>query len=498
MILIRDGTLVDGTGKPGRRADVLLKGDRILAIGTFPKKRAEFVVDALGMTVAPGFIDAHSESDHYLSLFTNPGHEDLLAQGVTTVIGGQCGASLAPLLYGSLESIRKWCDPNAVNVGWRTIRELAAVLGRLPLGVNFATLAGHSTIRRAILGDVSRDLTVRELAVLRRVADEALVEGALGLSFGLSYAHTRETPFSELEALGGIAAARGRTLAIHLRNEAAGAHEAMREALQLAARAGARLVVSHLRPLAGFEHEYGEALAEFDRVAAARPIWFDTSAIDRALSPLYLLLPEWERRGTLETMTAGLGDAHRAERILAGLSPLPGGDLSVVRAPGAEELEGVSLKDFAAHRGIRGEAQALLELMRATRLRAVVLVRRGGLDLKLQSIAYPRALAGSHEPSFPQSAPARVRALLSPLFTQYLERVTALKLLTFSQAIARLTSAPAEAYGLAGRGILREGAAADLVVLDGVRAAHVFVNGVHAVRAGAPTADHGGRVLLRA
>src|SRR3989344_3589320 len=116
MTLIRSVQIVDGSGKAPYKADVLLSGDRISAIGAFPNKKASLVINGLGYYLAPGFIDVNTDSDHYLSLFTNPSQEDFLTQGVTTIIGGMCGSSLAPLIYGSLESIRKWTDIGQINV----------------------------------------------------------------------------------------------------------------------------------------------------------------------------------------------------------------------------------------------------------------------------------------------------------------------------------------------------------------------------------------------
>ena len=120
MILIKNTTIIDGTGKPPFKGDVLIKDDRISAIGTLVNQKADQVIDGLGLTVAPGFINTNTDSDHYLSLLTSPLQKDFLLQGITTIIGGLCGSSLAPLLYGSLKSIRKWTDINQVNINLQT------------------------------------------------------------------------------------------------------------------------------------------------------------------------------------------------------------------------------------------------------------------------------------------------------------------------------------------------------------------------------------------
>src|SRR5271170_3941874 len=140
--------------------DVFVSDDKISAIGNFPDKKADEVLDGQGAYLSPGFIDVNTDSDHYLTLFDHPAQEDFLAQGVTTIFGGMCGSSLAPLLYGTLESVRKWGgSDDQINVDWHTIAEFLATLDRRPLAVNFGTMIGHNTIRRAISGTAVRELT---------------------------------------------------------------------------------------------------------------------------------------------------------------------------------------------------------------------------------------------------------------------------------------------------------------------------------------------------
>ena len=133
-ILIKNIQLLDGSGRPPVKADVLVKNEKISAIGNFPKYRADEIIDGLGAYLAPGFIDINTDSDHYLTLFSNPSQKDFVAQGVTTIIGGQCGASLAPLIYGSLESIREWADISKINVNWHTLAEFLKAMERSAFG----------------------------------------------------------------------------------------------------------------------------------------------------------------------------------------------------------------------------------------------------------------------------------------------------------------------------------------------------------------------------
>ena len=216
-LLIKGVQVIDGTGSEPYKADVLIQRNLISAIGNLKGRQTDEVVDGLGHYLVPGFIDVHNNTDHYLSIFSNPAQEDFLKQGITTIIGGHCGSSLAPLLYGTLESIRKWANPQDVNVDWHTVAELMASLGRISPGINFGTLAGHSTIRRALLGERSR-LLERELSVFKLVLTQAMKEGAFGLSTGLEFVHAKKASKKEIKELSAIVKEMNGVYATHLRD----------------------------------------------------------------------------------------------------------------------------------------------------------------------------------------------------------------------------------------------------------------------------------------
>src|SRR3989344_903865 len=204
------------------RSDVFISGNKISAIGDFPKKQADEVLDGKGEYLVPGFIDIDTTSDHYLSLIRSPLQEDFLRQGVTTIVGGHCGSSLAPLIYGTLESIRKWADPSSINVNWHSVEEFFDVLERIKPGVNFGMFAGHSTIRRALLGDEIRALSENETKVFSRVLRDSMRQGAYGLSTGLEYVHSQKTTLEELIALCKVVVEEEGLYATHLRKTGVG------------------------------------------------------------------------------------------------------------------------------------------------------------------------------------------------------------------------------------------------------------------------------------
>jgi N-acyl-D-amino-acid deacylase len=221
---------------------------------------------------------------------------------VTTIIGGHCGSSLAPLIYGSLESIRKWADINQVNVNWHSIAEFLRVLPEHKIGVNFGTLVGHSTIRRALIGEALRDLTLSEIEVFKGVLRQSLDEGALGFSTGLGYAHSRRVPYSEIEALAKVVAEKGGVYATHLRDEREGLLASVTETIKIAAETGVGAIISHLKPILGFEHEYRKAVELISQLPEFINLNYDNYPFDESVVPVYTLLPTWAQIGNLEVM----------------------------------------------------------------------------------------------------------------------------------------------------------------------------------------------------
>lgn len=498
-LLIKGVQVVDGTGRPPFKGDIYIKGKKISAIGSFGGKAADTVIDGLGAYAAPGFIDAHTDSDHFLTLFTNPGQREFLLQGVTTVIGGHCGASLAPLLYGTLESIRKWADPAQINVDWHTLKEFLAVLGKRRLGVNFATLIGHATIRRALLGEAFRDLTLNEVRVFSRIVDRAMGEGALGLSTGLGYAHSNRVPLAEILPLLNVVARYNGVYATHLRDEKEGLVSSMRETLAAAEQSSVKTLVSHFRPLIGFEKEYDEAAAILE--GAPESVHFDAYPFATSSLALYTFLPKWAQDGNLEKMLSHLTTPTIRNRIREELPPLNAETFFVAQAPRHEYLSGVSLAKFAEHRDCTDQREALLLLMELTKLRAVIFYRNIDEKRIHAAILQARSFVGSNSSS---SAPPRgIRTLRSLVldrsiatFPHFLEIAEKAKW-PIEETVKKISWSPAQFYGLGERGAIREGMYADLTIFRNREIRQVVVNGALAVEHGQVTGALGGAVLTR-
>ena len=497
-LLIKNVRLLGSDLGPEAKADVFVSGENISAIGDFSRKSADEVIDGQGGYLAPGFIDVDSTSDHYLTLFDNPGQEDFLKQGVTTIVGGHCGASLAPLLYGSLESLRKWADIDKVNVDWHTVGEFLERLATRPLGVNFATFAGHATIRRAILGEDVRDLTKNETDVFVSVLQRAIAEGALGLSTGLEYVHARGTSYQELLTLAKAVRAAGGIHSTHLRNTSDGIEEGLQEAIKLATESKASMLVSHFMPFLSSGKQYKRAAGLLDDLPKDANFHVDMHPWGGSMLPFYRLLPHWAQTGTLAIMAKSVKDEWLSKRILKELPYFAPPDFVVAEAPGENILVGETLEGFMQKFEIKDAREALLKLLALTNLRGVAYVQNVDRDLADKMLAHPRTLIASHAPAFlrrPHEKPF-VSPRATDTFPEFLRRVAAKKLLSMPEAIGKITAAPAAKFGLAKRGWVREGYLADLVVFRAFEVRTVVVNGIVAVRDGSATGARSGRPLL--
>jgi N-acyl-D-aspartate/D-glutamate deacylase len=474
-LLIRNVQIAGGDRAGEAGTDVFINNDRISAIGSFPNKKADVILDGQGALLTPGFIDSNTESDHYLTLFTDPGQEDFLRQGVTTMFGGMCGSSLAPLLYGSLESIREWGDPDSVNVNWHAMAEFLAALDRRPGGLNFGTLVGHSTVRRAIIGDAPRDLTKNEIDVFSRTLETALAEGAFGLSTGLGYVHAKKTPHAELRTLTEIVRKHRGVYATHLRHAGAGIKESVEETIKLAKETGVSTLISHFVPIIGAEKEYEEALALIEALPADMELHFDIHPSPNSLIPIHTFLPEWTQAGRLDVMNANINDTWLLPRIKKDMPSVNENDFIVVQAPGNEVLVGRSLAEIAAIYEVNDMRDALLRLMQALRLKGTVLYRNLNADLIARAIASPRSLIASNAPNVAGRHMSSERNTAT--FSAFLSMIEKNKAMPFETALAKITTAPAKKFGLSDRGYIKEGAIADLVCFRGDEVKFTVVNG---------------------
>ncbi len=532
-LLIRGGTLVDGTGAPGRQEDVAVLGDRILAVGRLDavdEREAAAVLDATGRVVAPGFIDPHGHSD--ASVLVDGALASHLHQGFTTQLSGNCGDSVAPVTEIGREAVELSMAAAGLRPRWATFGEYLAVVESQPLGPNVAFLAGHGTLRSAVLGLSQVRPTPGESAELARLLEEALDAGAFGLSSGLIYAPGIHAAPGEVAALVGVTARRGALYATHMRNESAGLFESLQEALATAglAGSGARLQVSHLK--AGARAVWGragEAVALLERARAdGLDVAADQYPYTAAATTLQCVLPPALLALQVDETVAALRDWEVRRRVKEEIAGGISGWENVAADPG---WEAIILAESHAHAGWAGRSFAELgrdlgldpadvacDILAADRLDSWITIHcmdeadvETILGVPWVSVCTDAEGRRPGDPVLDGGVPhPRTYGSAPRVLGRYVRERGVLSIET---AVAKLTSVPAGRLGLRDRGVVREGAFADLVVFDPAtvtdRATYerpavfpdgidlVIVNGVVAVRDGVETGARPGRLLRR-
>jgi len=310
-IIIKNGTIIDGTGEPMYKADIGIKENKIVKIGELHNEKWEIEIDATDKLVCPGFIDVNNHSDTYWQIFANPNLESLVYQGITTIVGGNCGSSLAPLAdASSISSIQKWANIKQVNLDWLTLESFFDVVEKNNPSVNFATLVGHGTLRRGILKDEMRNLNPKETAFMEKMIQSSLKDGALGMSSGLVYTHARSASTEELISLSKILKKKDGIYVTHIRGEREEFVQAVEEAIRIAEDSKVKLHISHLKVMGEKNwHLMDEALFLLGKAKERGvDVTFDVYPYAHTGSVLYTLLPSWISDGGKRMMLSRLRD----------------------------------------------------------------------------------------------------------------------------------------------------------------------------------------------
>ena len=494
-LLIAGGTVIDGSGSPGRRADVAVKDGRIAAVGRIARGDAREVVDASGLVVAPGFIDVHTHAD---DLVESPRAENFARMGVTSIVAGNCGSS-------------------ALDVG-----EALAALRQRGASVNFATLIGHNTVRRAVMGTENRDPTIPEINRMKSLVWRAMADGAVGLSSGLQYVPGTYSKTPELIELARVAGNAGGVYASHMRNEGTELERSIEETIRVGEMSGARVQISHLK--VDSPNRWGasaSALTLIDRARArGLEVQADQYAYTAASSNLGIRFPSWVLEGGQEAIERRLNEAATWEKIkgeMRGLLAERGlQDLSfaVVASYRADpSLNGLTMKQVAAKLIGADTLDAQLEAARKMMLnRGASMVYHFMSDQDVDRIMrHPFVGVASDSAVLTPGAGAphpRGYGNNARVLGGY---VRSRGVIPIEEAIRKMTSLPAKHFRFADRGLVEPGYAADLVLLDpsavkdtatfekphGFAAGipHVFVNGVAVVKGGEHTGALPGQVM---
>ncbi|SDY93916.1 dihydroorotase [Micromonospora pattaloongensis] len=482
-LLVTGGDVLDGTGEPPRPADVGVRDGRLVLLPPRSGVPATEVIDAAGLTVAPGFIDVHTHSD--LLAGDDPGREALrlapLRQGVTTEICGNCGISpfpVPPERDGPVrELIAATFGPPAA--AYPSFAEFAAAQGSGRRN-HLAALVGHGTLRAAVVGFAQRPATPDELARMCALLDAALTAGAAGLSTGLIYSPGVNASTDEVIALARVAAAHGKPYVTHLRDEMSRVESALEEAIEIATAAGAALQVSHHKT-AG-RRAWGATVRTLARLEAVRAAGLDVACdvypYTAGSTALHAMLPPWVIADGVPAMLAAVADPAVRDRIRADITAgVPGWEntvgnggwdlIRVASAPNSPPIQGQTIADLAAAAGTDPVDYACALLV-AERGDVTILSHSMHEDDVRRVLASPLTMLCSDGVPKPGRPHPRWAGSFSRVLGHYVRDVG---LLSLAEAVHKMTGMPARRFGLRDRGLLADGYAADLVVFDPQRVA---------------------------
>lgn len=472
-LIIEHGTVVDGTGQPRFAADIGVQDGRVVHVGRLHGATARSRIDATGHIVAPGFIDAHTHDD-LLLMEAAAGSHPKLSQGVTTVVTGNCGISLAPLVSASTP-VQPLSALGAEHWRFDSFGSYLDALEASRPALNAVCLVGHTTLRVRHLDDLQRPATAHEVHKMAVDLEEALEAGAWGLSTGLYYPPANAATAEEVIGVGAPLRELGGVIAMHIRDEGDAIDDALREALAIGGGIGVPTILSHHKLMGKRNHGRSpQTLAMIEAAARAQPVCMDCYPYNASST---MLRPEMLRH---------------SEEVLVAWS-------------GAEpSAAGRSVFAMAKERGVTPE-----QLAESLRPAGGVYFAMSEEDVA-RILAHPLTMVGSDGLAHDARPHPRLWGTFPRVLGHY---VRERRLLTLETAVHKMTGLPARRFGLGGRGQLAPGFAADLVVFDaervqdratfddpmrpavGIRA--VFVNGRLACSEGETVDGHAGRVLRR-
>jgi N-acyl-D-amino-acid deacylase len=495
-VLVRDARVIDGAGNPWIRASIAVKDGRIAAVGPLSGATATRVIDAAGRIAAPGFIDAHVHVEGNIE--RNPRADNFLLDGVTSVVTGNCGSSEL--------NLATWFDK----------------LTKLGIGINVASLVGHNSVRREVVGGADRQATSEEIRKMQALVDRAMRDGAVGFSTGLEYVPGVYSDTAEVVALAKAAAAHGGVYTSHMRNEGIHEIEAITEAVSVGREAGMPVEISHLkidrRAVWGASDQSLALIEKFRREGV--DVTADQYPYDRASTNLGIRLPAWALAdGKIKERLADPATrrkiAAEMRQMLAEMGETDYSFATVARFASNTAYEGKTIPEINALKGrgpgVDTEIETIFDLMSAGGAGMIYRLMSEADIERIMRFPYTAIASdgsvielGSGNPH-PRSYGTNARVLA--------EYVRNRGVLTLADAIRRMTSLPARTFGLRDRGLLREGMSADIVVFDPARVEDkstyarphqysvgfdfVLVNGKVAVDGGKLTSRRAGQTLKR-
>lgn len=473
-LLIKNAEVFDGSGAPSVIRNVGVLDGKIVFVSE-REETAVTVIDGTGLSLAPGFIDAHTHSD--TQLYLNPSRWEKLKQGVTTEIGGQCGLSPAPKCADAPESFRRYIAAVSDAPPYETFAEAMAALDKMKLGCHQACFVGHHPLRGSVVGMENRPATQKELDRICALTEEAMQAGAFGFSTGIVYAPGVYCTTEELVAIAKTAGRYGGIYSTHIRNEGDYLIEAVEEAIHVGKEAGVPVNISHLKAM--YPDNYGKIDTVLEIIekenAAGAHITFDVYPYEASsattlstLPPSYLshgmdwLMEHLEGEENIAALRKAIYEP--TEKWANPVAKIGIKNQLIANAAKTPELIGMRISEYAEAKGL-DDVAAYAEVIR---------LNEGDLEdirfcMSEENIeklyAHPLCMVGSDGLYKGDGAKAHVRSFATfPKYLGYYIRQR--KVLPFAEGIRRMTGMTADEYGLKGKGYIKEGFDADMVLFN--------------------------------
>jgi N-acyl-D-amino-acid deacylase len=449
-LLITNARIVDGSGNPWFRADVAVKDGRIARIGRISAAEARQTIDARNQILAPGFIDVHT---HVESIYSLPAAENFIRMGVTSLVTGNCGTSTT---------------------------DVSEFLGRIkvkPIAVNLGTLVAHGSVRRRVMGLDDRGPTPEEMTRMEALVEQAMKDGAVGLSTGLIYVPGTYAKTDEIIGLAKVAAKYGGLYATHMRNEGEKVADAIRESIEIGEKAGLPVEISHFK--ISNKKLWGQSPMTLGLVREARArglmVTVDQYAYTASSTSLDSRLPSWLRAGGLEEAKKRLTDRATGDRVVAEMK-------EGLKRSGFKDYSYAMVADYEPDRSFNGKSIA--EITKEVRGKSditsqieqiVAMYEAGGAGMVYHGMSEDDVKRIMQEPFTMIASDSGVRQADESVphprgygnNARVLGRyVRELKLISLEDAVRKMTSLPAQTFGFRDRGMIREGFAADMVIFD--------------------------------
>lgn len=520
-LIIKNGKIIDGKMGAARTGDIGVNKETIAKIGDLSEDIADEIINAEGKFVSPGFIDSTSHSDTHWTLFNDPGQESVLTQGITTILGGNCGFSLAPLARQEvIEGLQKWVDTSLININWQSFDEFLLELEKRFFAVNFASLIGLGTLRRGVIGNAGKTAGDIELKEMLFLLDRAMKDGTFGLSTSLGRVHEKNASETELKELLKVVKNYNGLAKHHLKDEGKEIMSSLVQVIELARESKARTQISHFKILGRQSWQNIVpvlSMIEHNRKEEGLDITLDFFPYEKTGSNLYLLLPPWLLEEGGEKIISRLEEPETRKSAVDYLKNLSLHYDKMILASTLRDKTGLgkTFSELSQKTGLEPE-ELIIDLLKINKLKVSIFNEVINPEHLIQLAAKNYSLfatdglglSGKYiESDFPHPRSFGAFPRCINLF------VNQKKILTLEEAIYKMTGLPSLNLGLADRGVIETGKKADLVIFDldkiedradyqnpvqfseGIN--YVIVNGKVAVREGKPTAIMAGKVLRK-